>query len=231
MAGKITKEELKTPDFFLSQGHQMAEFILRFQNAFIAVGALVLLGGLTWIGISYWQSHRENAATSAIYPIEKKMQTEIEKDKKISDATLSEYEKVIAENASARSSLVSLITSTPNLIKAGKANQALALFGKLSYQPSSGEIHFGLEKMTEGLLALESQQPDKAIGFYQQILAQSSQKSFHADALLKLGVAYQQKKDFAKAKETFEKLRKEHPRSQAGEMAFEYLLFLSEKGA
>jgi hypothetical protein len=40
------------------------------------------------------------------------------------------------------------------------------------------------------------------------------------------------KNDLAKARETFEKVRKEHPRSQAGEMAFEYLLSLAQqKGA
>jgi hypothetical protein len=231
VASKITKEDLKTPDFFVSHGHQVAEFILRFQNFFIGIGALALLAGISWVGFSYWQSHRENVTTTTLYPIEKKMQTEFEKDKKISDGTLGEYQKMLVDNSSARSSLVSLITVTPNLIKAGKAGQALDWFQKLSFQPSSNEVHYSLERMTEGLLALESGQADKAIGFYQQILAQNSQKSFHADALLKLGVAYQMKNDLPKARETFEKVRREHPRSQAGEMAFEYLLFLAQKGA
>jgi len=227
---KITKEELKTPDFFVSHGHQMAEFILRFQNIFIAIGGVVLVGGLAWIGISYWQSHHENAATTALYPLEKKIQTEVEKDKKVSDSTLNEYQKMISENSSAKSSMVSLVTTTPQFIKAGKAGQALEWFGKLSFQSSSNEVDYGLERMTEGLLALESGQPDKAIGFYSQILAQESQKSFHGDALLKMGVAYQMKNDLSKARETYEKVRREHPRSQAGEMAFEYLLYLAQKG-
>lgn len=231
-SGKLTKEELKQPDFFVSHGTQMAEFILKFQGIFLTIGALILVGGLAWIGISYWQSHRENAATSALYPVEKKIQDESEKNKTISDASLQDYDKVLHENSSARSSLVSLISLSPQLIKAGKANWALDEIAKLSYQPSNRDMHFGLQKMTQGLLALESQQPDKAIEFYQQILNQDSQKSFHADALLKLGVAYQMKKDVAKARETFEKVRKEHPRTQAGEMAFEYLLALSQqKGA
>lgn len=215
----------------MSQGHHMAEFILRFQNVFIALGALIFIGALSWIGISYYQSHHENAASQALYPVEKKIETEWDKDKKISDATLAEYQKTIQDNANTRSSLVSLISTTPTMIKAGKASVSLEMFGHLSFQPSSGEVYFGLERMTEGLLALESGQPDKAIGFYQQILAQQSQKSFHSDALLKMGVAYQAKNDLAKARETFEKVRREHPRTQAGEMAFEYLLNLAQKGA
>lgn len=231
-SGKLTKEDLKQPDFFVSHGTQMAEFILKFQGVFLTIGALILVGGLSWIGISYWQSHRENAATSALYPVEKRVQDELEKNKSVSELALQDYDKVLHENSSARSSLVSLISLTPQLIKAGKAAWALDEIGKLSYQPSARVVHFGLEKMTQGLLALESQQPEKAVEYYQEILTQDSQKSFHADALLKLGVAYQMKKDITKARETFEKVRKEHPRTQAGEMAFEYLLSLAQqKGA
>ena|GEM_PF-6594401 len=231
-SGKLTKEDLKQPDFFQSHGTQLAEFILKFQGVFLTIGALILVGGLAWIGISYWQSHRENAATTALYPVEKKIQDEMEKNKTISDAALQDYDKVLRDHSSARSSLVSLISLSPSLIKAGKASWALDEISKAGYQPSNRDVYFGLEKMTQGLLALESQQPDKAAEIYQQLLAQDSQKSFHADALLKLGVAYQMKKDIAKARETFERVRKEHPRTQAGEMAFEYLLALSQqKGA
>jgi outer membrane protein assembly factor BamD (BamD/ComL family) len=227
----ITKEELRT-DFFLSHSQQVAAFIGRHTKSLMILVAAIVVVSVGWLAVGYLQSHKEKIASAAFYPVEKKITDEMEKTKTVSDAAIADYEKVLVEYPSSRATLVSLVSVTPVLMKANKTEKAAAWFKKLTFSPGSSEFHFALLKMTEGLLALETKQADQAISDYQAVLSSDAQKAFHPEALLKSGIAFEMKNDNAKAKEAFERVRREHPTSESAELAFQYLLYLqTKKGA
>lgn len=232
MTTKITKEELRRPDIFLYWGQKIVDKMLRFQMVIIALFSVILLVSLGWIGMNYMQTRRDVSATAAFYPVEKQLETEMEKDKKVSDKAIAEYEKIFNENLSSRAAMVSLVSVTPVMIRSGRAEQALGWFKSLRYEAPAKEIGFGLAQMTLGVVALEANQLDVALAAYQTVIANSHQKTFHAEAILKSGIAYQMKNESDKAREAYERVRREFPKSSAGELALSYLLALqTKKGA
>lgn len=231
MASELTKEELRAPDFFLAHTQTIVEGIYRVRFVILGLLVISMVFGLGWIGVNYLQNLREQTATTDLYEIEKKMKTSLEKTKQMSDADLAEFEKTLIKHASTKSAYVSFVAITPSMLKVGKAAMALDWAKKMK-KPEADNIHFALFRMALGTLSLEAQQFDQAIQNFQEILSSSNWKSFHPEALLKTGIAYQMKNELDKAKSTFETVLKDHPNTQASEMALEYLLYIeSHKGA
>jgi tetratricopeptide (TPR) repeat protein len=229
---KITKDELRTPDAFLTYGRRAAAVLVKNQTFVVGLIVLVLMAGLGYIGVNYMQSRRERIATTALYPVEKSMNEDMEKGKALTDGSIKNYLQALKENSGSRAAMVSFISTTPYFLKSGKSSVAFDMIKNLTYSPSTKDIQFGLFKMTQGLLAFENHKYDEALALYQDLLKIESQKTLHPEALLKSGLVYQIKNDPAKAREIFNKVHREYMNTEAGSLALQYLLYLdSKKGA
>jgi TolA-binding protein len=102
-----------------------------------------------------------------------------------------------------------------------------------SYKPSAKDVVGGMWLMHRGIVLMENQKYDDAAKVYQEVVSSSDLKPFQPEALLKLGVVYEQKGEADKARQAYEKLAKEFPNTDASTSAQQYLRLLdlkSQKG-
>lgn len=229
MAKKLSKDELKTPDAFLTIGQRALDLIEQNLAVIISVLVVLILIGGAVIGYNSYQKHVEMQAAQMLYPSQKKISEELAKDHKVSESTLKTYETQLKANGGTAVGLASALETASELLKSSQAEQALDVLNLVKYQPKKTDFYFGLLKMTTGLAYLDAGQPDKALTEYTAVIREDAQKAFHPEALLKSGLASEKKNDFDKAKEFYERVSQEFSNTEQGHLALQYMMFLSRK--
>jgi predicted negative regulator of RcsB-dependent stress response len=135
----------------------------------------------------------------------------------------------IANHASTKAAMVSALNLAFFLLEQKQFSEALAVLDLPKYQPGKGDTLEGFWLMHRGLVYLENQKPDEALAAYQTVVNSPALKVFHPESLLKLGVCYDLKGNNDKARETFEKLGREFPETEASATAQQYLRLLDLK--
>jgi TolA-binding protein len=125
--------------------------------------------------------------------------------------------------------LVAALNLSYFLLEQKQYPEALAVLDLPTYKPSHGDLLSGFWQMHRGLTLMENQKFEEAAKIYQNVVADSALKAFQPEALLKLGVAYEQKGEVDKARQTYEKLGREFPDSDASSSAQQYLRLLDLK--
>jgi len=219
------------------------------------VGTLVLagsIGGLAFVGHKLWRTQVETKAAERLYKVEaqlKKVESEIRKErsKKMQDSAGLKEElrpvdfakdfagivtnmKAELKNVSGtRAAMVSALNLANFLIQQKQYEEALEVLKTPAIRPGVNDLLGGFWRMHYGLVCLENNKADDAIAAYQEVLAADGLKPFHPEALLKSGIAYEIKGDLNKARDTYEKLGREYPNTEASAAAAQYLRLLELK--
>lgn len=243
MNHKIEKE-LKAPDAFVSTSDKLFTMVEHHARSIGLFFMAILIVSTGWIGYGWIQSSRELSAADAIYKAEadlKAAQTKVENEQlkaaKPDQAPKADYAKEFAPsvekikeqikaNGSTKAALVSAIKLSRFLMQQKQYAEAMAVLDLTSYKPAPNDIVGGFWFMHRGLTYMENQKTEEAIKAYEAVVAASNLKSFHPEALLKLGVAYEVKGDKVKARESYQRLEREFPNTEASTSAQQYLRLL-----
>lgn len=133
----------------------------------------------------------------------------------------------IVAHASSKAAMVSALNLSYFLTQQKQYSEALAVLDLPKYHPSTTELLGGFWLMHRGMILLENSQVEPAMESYESILKASTLKPFHPEALLKLGLCYEVKGNAEKARETYEKLGREFPDTEASTTAQQYLRLLA----
>jgi len=255
---KLTKEDLKGPDMFVSFSDRLFSWIENNIRAIVAGLSLAGMVAVSFVGYGYWTEGQERKAAEALFKPETelretesklreaqaaKMQALIAgKDKapKIDEPQAADYGKdyapkvakiteAIKSHAGTKAALISSLNLANFLIQQKQFPVALEVLEAPKYRPSGNDLLAGFWHMHRGLAYLENQKADEAIKEYKEVLDAKSLKSFHAEAWLKTGVAYELKGDATKARETYEKVSRDFKDTEASNTASQYLRLLDLK--
>lgn len=256
---KLTKQDLKGPDAFVSASDHLFHWIERHARSIAAVLLLVAVASLGWVSYGYYSESQERHAAEALFKPETELR-DIEaklresraakmqnlaagKDKKAKAEDLNspaDYEKdfapavgkitaAIRAHANTKAAMISALNLASFLVQQKQFAPALQVLEIAKFQPSKNDLLAGFWHMHRGLAYLENQKADEAMKEYKEILDSGSLKSFHPEAWLKTGVAYELKGDTNKARETYEKVDREFRGTEASNAAAQYLRLLELK--
>ncbi len=255
MTNKIDKEELKTPDAFISLSDQVLRWLERhFALIATSLGAVLVIW-LGWLGYSYFDSTREQKAAEAIYLAEAELKSaeskvrderakimgEIaskgNKSAKSESVRPTDYTKDFAPSvekiksqikaySGTKVALIAALNLSYFLTQQKQFGEALAVLELPRFKPGQNDVVNGFWLMHRGMIFLENQKFDEAVLEYQRVLSGTSLKAFHPEAILKLGLAHEMKGDRVKAKDAYERLGREFPESEASNSARQYLRLL-----
>lgn len=128
-----------------------------------------------------------------------------------------------------RAAMVSALNLSTFLVQQKQFQEALEVLQMPDVRPGVNDLLGGFWRMHYGLVLIENNKADDAINAYKEVLASELLKPFHPEAMLKSGIAYEIKGDAAKARETYEKLGREFPQTEAASSATQYLRLLDMK--
>ncbi|MBX3022315.1 MAG: tetratricopeptide repeat protein [Bdellovibrionales bacterium] len=128
-----------------------------------------------------------------------------------------------------KAGLMSAMNLSSFLLQQKQYPEALTVLELVSYKPSYRDILGGFYLMHQGLVFMENQKYDDAAKAYQSVVDAKNLGAFHPEAMLKLGVAYELKGQADKAKQTYEKVGRDFPGSEASTSAQQYLRLLELK--
>lgn len=259
MSSKIDKEMLKNPDVFISTSDHIFNYIEHHFKTAVAIVGIAVVASLAYVGYNYMQAAKEQRAAEALYQPEaalKKAESDVreqrakavqalaggkaEKPAKVEAMQPPDYAKDFAPHVEqlkeklrsygdTKAALVSALNLSYFLHQQKQFPQALEVLDLPKYKPAQNELLNGFWLMHKGVTLLENQKVDGAMEAYQSVLKIEALKPFHPEALLKLGVCYELKGDAAKAREMYEKLSHEYPRTEASQSAQQYLRLLDLK--
>lgn len=138
--------------------------------------------------------------------------------------------EAIRAYADSKAAIVSALNLSYFLTQQKQFGEALDVLRLPNRKPSASDVLGGFQLMHQGLLLVENEKYDDAIKIYDDVLASKTLASFHPEALLKLGLAHELKGETEKARQTYEKLAREFPQSEASTSAQQYLRLLDLKG-
>jgi predicted negative regulator of RcsB-dependent stress response len=131
--------------------------------------------------------------------------------------------------AARKTALVTALNLSYFLVQQKQFNEALSVLNMITYEPGSNEDLAGLWLLHKGLVLQENQQLDAAISSYQKVLEATRLTPFHPEALLKLGVVFEAKGDAQKARQSYERVGHEFPKTEASQTALQYLRLMDLK--
>lgn len=255
---KIDKDDLKAPDAFVSTSDRVFAFIEAHAKTILGAVLTVAVLGIGYVAYGYIRGSQETKASEALFGPEAELRRAEErireergnqiKDLMKKDGKAkaegnrpvdfkADYQPLvdkiatqIRSHSATKTAAISAMNLSYFLIQQKQAAAALEVLEAVKYKPSKGDLVNGFWQMHRGLVWLENGQFDKAIEAYQEVSKTKDLSYFHPEALLKLGFAYELKGDAAKARENYEKLGREFPRTEAATTAQQYLRFLDLKG-
>ncbi len=143
-------------------------------------------------------------------------------------AIVTQLKADLKANAGTRAAAVSALNLSYFLVQQKQFQEALDVL-KIPKAPPGGDLLGGFWRMHYGLVLLENSKPEDALSFYNEVIASDKLKPFHPEAMLKLGIAYEMKGDPTKARETYEKLGRDYPNTEASNSATQFLRLLELK--
>jgi TolA-binding protein len=238
---KIDKETLKGPDVFISTSEHMLAWIEKHARLFVTLVLVVIVSSVSYVGYGFWRASQEESASNAIYAPEnelKKAEERVREERaKQKDAPAADYaatysqhvEKVKAQikaHAGTKAAVVSALNLAYFLIQQNQFEQALEVLNLPTHQPGPNDVLFGFWNMHRGLALMENKKYAEASEAYQAVLKSKGLKYFHPEAMLKMGLASELQGDHQKARETYEKVGREFPNTEASTMAQQYIRLL-----
>jgi TolA-binding protein len=239
LSKKLTKEEVRGPDMFISSSDKALEFIERHSRAVVSIFVVGVVLGLAYVIMSYVDQRRESSAAESIYSAEAELQKARGKEEGISKfipeavsnedyqkrfaGPVANIEAAIESHADTRASLVAALNLSFFLVQQKQYAEALKALEKTKFQPKSSDLMAGFWNMHRGLVYLENKDTAKAQAAYEAVLHSDGLKVFHSEAMLKLGYCKELSGQKDQARELYEKVSREFPRTEAAQSAQQYL--------
>lgn len=239
-------------DFLTTYTNKVSGWLYENSNTLglLCLGGVLVAGG--WVGYRFYDQSREESAYEAIYHAEAKlrkseakvredraqaMQKSLGKKESKPVDFAKEYAPLVQEikaqlkaHSSTRAALVSALNLATFLTQEQQYEEALQALDIPSKVPPTSDVLGGIYRMHRGLVLIETKKTQEAMAVYQEILNSPRLKAFHPEALLKLGVAQELSGDLKQAQQTYERIDKEYPNSEASQSAKTHLRFLKLKG-
>ena len=221
MANKFDPDDLRAPDTF----HTLSEKLFRAIEANAKVIAIViavsLFGGLGYITYGFFMNRAERIAGEDLYRPLEELKTAPAGKKEVSATAeqISMVDSALHRRAGTKVAAVVAMEAAEVLFKQNKFNEALALLKIPTYHFAKSDVMASLFALHRGLAELETSQTDAAIQTFGEVAESGSPKEFRAEALVKLGLSFEQKKDVVKAREAFDRVTREYPNGEAAAAA------------
>lgn len=255
MSKKIDKEDLKGPDVFVGTSDRVFAWVEKKAKVLVSIAVAVVVAVAGYMVVSYVQSVKEVSAAEALYVPEAELKKAeaalregrgdqikdlLKKDAKIPPPAVPDYARDYApkvdalmgqlrEHSGTKAAMISAMNLSYFLLQQKQFSQAMEVLTLVKYSPKSSDLLNGFWQMHRGLTLIENQQFDQALQAYQSIVKAKELSYFHPEALLKTGFTYEMKGDEAKARETYEKIGRDFPRTDAATTAQQYIRLMELK--
>jgi len=236
--------DVRVPDAFHVAADKSMDFVAKNAKVFLAAFLVLLIGGVGYAAYGFLESRKERMAIEGLYPAEaelKKAQggndselpippvvNAADYDKKYATA-VSKYQAQIQSFSDTKAAAVAAMNLSSFLRQQKRYEEAMKVLEIPRFRPSNQDLMAGFWHMHRGIVFLENKAHDQALEAYQNVLKDNALKLFHSEALLKLGFCYEQKGETAKAQESYERIEREFPNTDAAQAAQQYLRILQLK--
>ncbi len=214
---------------------------------------LVFLLGLAYVGYSHWLGRQEAHATEALYEVESQLSKlkervddpqnmdflanlKDEKNKKKPvdfdsevQPLLKTAETRLKAHANTKAAVVTALKLSDLLFTLGRQSEAQTVLTWVTYRPKKGSLLFALQKLHMGHLLASAGNFQGAMDQIQSVVDTPSMRTFHAEAILRLGILSEQLNHVDRARDYYTKVSSEFGESEAARIAKNYLRALELK--
>lgn len=233
----------KKRDAFQQQARMWLQRLLEHQIlVFVIFGLLLLIGG-GFAFYQYQQSQTEIKAQSQLYKTVAKwealLQVSSEKELQITtqpgilmeedyEELRSGYQRVIEEHKGTKGAILAALHLSHLQITQERLKEALASMQQVESVLNTEGLIDGMAWMALAHLYEGNDQCDRAVKIWDQVMTSPRLSFFHADALLKQGLCFEEMQNTNKAIENYQKLVDDHTQSPPGQMAQRLLHLITD---
>lgn len=239
MSKKISKEELKQPDAFISLTDRVIKWVEKNKNIMMSVFAAFIFIGGGFSLVEYMNDQKNLSAQEELYKVTAQMRSAQKslvdvKDMKFTPEAfdknfpglVAKYEMVISEHEGTSAAVMAGIESASLLSEYKDYARALSVLKKVSSVDTSS-VFFGLYYSMLGRMYLSSGNYKGAIDSFKKVIASDKHKFLHSSLVLKTGVAYEAQGELDMARTQYERVVDDFKDSNSAKQAKSYLRLLS----
>ena len=219
---KLDAKEVKAPDVFITFSDKVIGWLEKYRRSVFGLIAGALVAGGVYVVYEYWQQHIERQAQEALYLIE-------EGSKENKDQLIIKYQDFIKDHKRTKASLIATVRLADIFRQNSKLNEAQSAIESALGQVSSESFFFGVLNIQLASVKMDLKDFNGGISHLEAIVAEPSQKHFHGESLLKIGLSYYGLSELEKAQQYFKRVIQEFKSSDAAEKATVYLRYLALK--
>ncbi|MCB0343439.1 MAG: tetratricopeptide repeat protein, partial [Bdellovibrionales bacterium] len=196
---KLTKEDLKSPDAFITFSDKVIGWLERHKGPIITLFVATFVLGGSYVGWGMLRKHSEKSAQEELYSIEaslNQMRKKLPEDHKPESLDkdfpemASRYQSFIEANKNHKAGAIATLNFVDLLVEYDQIEKAQSLLDMIGAQFKPNDFFSGLLTFQLARLNLKQQNYDKAISLYQKLLGENSHKHLHAQSLLNIGLSY-----------------------------------------
>lgn len=250
MSKKLSKEEVRGPDAFISTSDKVGKWIEKHKvPVFSVFGALLIIGAAN-VAWTKYSGYREASAQEALYSIEakiKKKQADIAKEQTENKdkapaaernleadfgPLLGEYGSKIKDLQGSKASLIGALHLAALYMDYRDFEKAHGFLADVVSQAGKTGTFFALLHMQYGTALTALEKHEEAKGEFQLVLNDPGSSFLHAEAVLKLGLVEEKLGNMDQAREHYTRANQEFSATDAGRTAKGYLRLMElEKAA
>ncbi len=243
MSRRISKEELKSKDAFLSFSERASAYLADWIGPIVFVAGAALFSALAVIGYNYFQDQREKQAAEEIFPLQAAV---IEKRQALQEAAADKEDSIdwkdgvdfASEFSSLTQPLIEVLSRHPGRNSAIMSSMTLAnLMAEFELWSEAKEVLSVHKSKTAsrkdplaGLLVAQlaavyanlSHWP-QAVELYEGLLKSKNASFLHPEVMLRLGLIFEQMGERQRSENMLHQLAAEYGETEAGRSARGYL--------
>lgn len=251
---KIPKEDLKSPDAFLSTADRVSQVLSEYAQPIVATLVAILLVGGGWLGYNQWDNYRERKAGEELFAIKAALDKKQEEVRSASLPNLdkdnldfmnlptvkgdfdqdfrplvSRFEQAISSHHGRRVTVAASLELAAFLVEHERFERAAEVLKGTEARMSRRGLLAPLLWMQLASIQSHLDNWDEVIRLYNKVLENPQATSVHADTLLKLGVAFEKIGEWDMARNMYTRASTDYGDSDAGRRARSYLRLLDIK--
>lgn len=254
MSKKLTKEEVKKPDFFIHYTDVVIAWIEKHGKLVATTLAFFILAGTGYVAVKKFQNYQEQKAQDELYDLRVSLEKlresfqakdAVEKNPKVKlaqevvetkkdftthyESVINKYKDFIDQNNNTNAQSAAYIQLGSLYAENEKFEEAESLITPPLSKLNKESFYYGLMAMLLSQTLMNQGKYTEAIPVLESVSNQDNQKHLHAESLFRLGLCYDHLKESEKAKQYFERVTRDFEKSDAANHAKNYLRYLSLK--